>query len=276
MRSTPARCYGEAIRRKAAMTTPTKSLVQSQFAANAENYATSAIHAEGMSLKRLVEMTKPQAGWQALDVATGTGHTAMAFAPHVAEVTATDLTPRMMEVAAELTRQRGLTNISFKEASAEALPFADGTFDLVTCRIAPHHFDDVPRFVQEVKRVLKPGGTFGLVDNIAPESPKAAEALNAIEKVRDPSHARCLSAGEWLALLGRSGFAVHHHEILDKDMDLDSWAGRMSVSDDSRPTLVAMLGDPMPELQAYLRTQESGDNLKFNLEEAVFVATKMA
>jgi ubiquinone/menaquinone biosynthesis C-methylase UbiE len=256
------------------MTSPTKSLVQSQFAANAENYATSPIHAEGMSLKRLVELTKPQAGWHALDVATGTGHTAMAFAPHVAHVTAADLTPRMLEVASGLAQQRGLGNISFKEASAEALPFADGTFDLVTCRIAPHHFDDVPRFVQEVRRVLKPGGTFGLVDNIAPESPKAADRLNAIEKVRDPSHARCLSAGDWLALLERSGFAVHHHEILDKDMDLDGWAGRMSVSADTRPALAAMLRDPMPELQAYLRTQESGDNLKFNLEEAVFIAMR--
>lgn len=257
------------------MNSATKSLVQSQFAANAENYATSAIHAEGATLARLVELTRPQSQWQVLDIATGAGHTAMALAPHVAHVTATDLTPRMLEVAGDLARKRGLTNVAFREASAEALPFADGAFDLVTCRIAPHHFDDVPKFVQEVKRVLKPRGIFGLVDNIAPESPQAAAQLNVIEKVRDPSHARCLSAGEWLQLLRRNGFVVRHHEILDKDMDLDGWAGRMSASEADRARLKEMLWDRTPGLQDYLRTQESGENLKFNLEEAVFIATRV-
>ena len=258
------------------MNSSSKSLVQSQFAANAENYATSAIHAEGRSLARLIELTRPQANWQALDIATGAGHTAMALAPHVAQVIATDLTPQMLEVAAALAQKRGLANITFREASAEALPFGDGTFDLVTCRIAPHHFDDVPAFVAEVKRVLKPRGTFGLVDNIAPASPTAAEQLNALEKVRDPSHARCLSAGEWLQLLRKNGFIVRHSEILDKDMDLDGWAGRMSVGADVKPKLREMLFDQTPGLQDYLRTKEGeSGNLRFNLQEAVFVATKM-
>lgn len=253
-----------------------KSLVQSQFGANAENYATSRIHAQGDSLVRLVEFTRPKPHWTMLDVATGAGHTAMAFAPLVAKVTATDMTPRMLAVSAELAQQRGLTNIVFQEAEAENLPFEDGAFDLVTCRIAPHHFADVPRFVGEVKRVLKPRGTFGLVDNIAPESPKAAEQLNIIETVRDPSHARCLSAGEWLQLLRRSGFVVRHREVLDKEMDLDSWAGRMSASAGDRAKLKEMLWDDTPGLQDYLRTQDGTDgNLKFNLQEAVFVATKV-
>ena len=252
-----------------------KSLVQSQFGANAENYATSRIHAEGDSLLRLVALTRPQPGWQVLDVATGAGHTAMAFAPHVAKVTATDMTPRMLEVSAGLAQKRGLTNITFREAEAENLPFADASFDLVTCRIAPHHFADVPRFVQEVKRVLTPGGTFGLVDNIAPESPKAAEQLNIIETVRDPSHVRCWSAGEWLDLLRRNAFVVQHHEVLDKDMDLDGWAGRMSASAEDRAKLKEMLWDDTPGLQDYLRTQDAKDgNLKFNLQEAVFIAAR--
>src|SRR5688572_5469936 len=110
--------------------TTQKSLVQSQFGANAENYAKSRIHAEGESLHRLVELIRPQANWQMLDVATGAGHTAMAFAPHVAHVTATDLTPRMLEVAAGLAQKRGLGNITFKESAAESLPFADASFDL--------------------------------------------------------------------------------------------------------------------------------------------------
>jgi ubiquinone/menaquinone biosynthesis C-methylase UbiE len=256
------------------MTSSTKSLVQSQFSANAEHYATSQIHAQGDSLRRLVEVTKPQASWHALDIATGAGHTAMAIAPHVAHVIATDLTPRMLEVASALAQKRGLTNVTFQEASAEALPFDDGRFDLVTCRIAPHHFEDVPRFVAEVKRVLKRRGIFGLVDNIAPEAQPAAEQLHLIEKTRDPSHVRLLPVGEWLQLLRKNGFVVLHREVLDKDMDLDGWAGRMSVGAELMPKLKEMLWDQTPGLQDYLRTHEDGSVVKFNLQEAVFVSRK--
>ena len=69
-----------------------KSLNQAQFGANAANYASSPVHAKGASLDRMVELAAPQASWRGLDIATAAGHTAFAFAPHVLEMTATDLT----------------------------------------------------------------------------------------------------------------------------------------------------------------------------------------
>ena len=110
---------------------------------------------------------------------------------------------------------------------AEKLPFADASFDLVTCRTAPHHFADVAAFVAEVARVLRPGGVFGLVDNISPEDPKAAAPYNEFEKLRDPSHGRCLSESEWLTLINGAGLVVRQSEILTKDIELEGWAGRM-------------------------------------------------
>jgi hypothetical protein len=83
----------------------TKSLVQQQFGAHAAAYATSAVHAKGASLARLVELVKPERHWQALDVATGAGHTAAAFAPHVARVIASDLTEEMCAKPAAGGRQ---------------------------------------------------------------------------------------------------------------------------------------------------------------------------
>src|SRR6266849_4178603 len=74
----------------------TKSLVQEQFGATAAHYLTSKPHAKGKSLERLVELVQPQPAWRALDVATGAGHTAYAFAPHVARVWATDITEEML------------------------------------------------------------------------------------------------------------------------------------------------------------------------------------
>jgi ubiquinone/menaquinone biosynthesis C-methylase UbiE len=97
---------------------------------------------KGESLDRLLVLAAPQPGWRLLDVATGGGHTALAFAPRVREVGATDLTPDRLAAAARYIRGLGVANVVCREADAMALPFDDGEFDLVTCRVAPHHFPD--------------------------------------------------------------------------------------------------------------------------------------
>ena len=126
-----------------------KEEVKKQFGAHAAAYATSAVHAKGASLARLVELVQPQADWQVLDVASAAGHTAFAFAPHVDQVISTDLTPEMIPVASALAAEKGIDNVSFETADAEDLPFEAGQFDLVTCRIAPHHFPHIDRFLAE-------------------------------------------------------------------------------------------------------------------------------
>jgi SAM-dependent methyltransferase len=253
-----------------------KSLVQAQFGANAANYINSRSHARGASLPRLLEMAKPERHWRMLDVATGAGHTALAFAPNVAEVIASDITPEMLDVTRRLAAERGLANVKIAEASAENLPFGHESFDLVTCRIAPHHFIDVARFVAEAARVLKPGGVFGLVDNISPDDNVAAGQYNAFEKLRDPSHGRCLMLEEWLELIGRAGLRVRHCELLDKDMDFNAWTAQMNVPAATTPRLKDMLLNSSAALQAFLRPAPRGDNIGFTLTEALIVAEKRA
>ena len=135
-----------------------KTLVQEQFGKTAASYLTSTPHAKGASLERLVALTAPQKNWRVLDVATGGGHVAYTFAPHVARIWATDITQEMLDMVKAEAQKRGLANVRTAYAKAEALPFEDASFDLVTCRIAPHHFDSIPEFLAEVHRVLKPGG----------------------------------------------------------------------------------------------------------------------
>ena len=256
------------------MNSATKSLVQSQFGANAERYATSRVHAEGESLSRLVEAVQPRANWEAIDIATGPGHTALAFAPKVKHIIASDVTPEMLTVARGLAEKRGLTNVSFAEMPAEKLPVPDASFDLVTCRTAPHHFADVPAFVSEVARVLRPGGVFGLVDNISPDEPKAARLYNEFEKLRDPSHGRCLSESEWLDLITRAGLTVRHCEILSKNIELEGWAGRMQVSPDNTEKLRAILREASGGLRDFLQPKELPDDIGFVLMETLIVAGK--
>src|ERR1700682_2839586 len=173
-----------------------KSLVQEQFGATAAHYLTSQTHATGKSLERLLELVPAQPGWRALDVATGAGHTTYAFAPHVARVWATDITEEMLALVRDEIEKRKLTNVRIAYAKAESLPFEDESFDLVTCRIAPHHFDSIPEFLTEVHRVLKPGRLFALVDNVVPAG-SVGDYVNAFERLRDPSHLRAWTIEEW-------------------------------------------------------------------------------
>lgn len=253
-----------------------RRLVRQQFGANAANYATSAVHARGSSLDRLVALVEPGPSWRMLDIATAAGHTAFAFAPSVREVVASDLVGEMLAVAREQAGARGLDNVVFEEADAERLPFDDASFDGVTCRIAPHHFPRPDRFVAEVARVLRPGGRFGLVDNMVDLD--AAAFVNHFEKRRDPSHVWALSLEEWLELIDRAGLAVLAVERSVKRMEFRAWADNMSVSGPLRAELLADLESAPPAAVDYLRPElgRPGDQgaAAFHLTEGIVVAER--
>jgi len=267
------------------MESASKSLVQERFGAFAASYATSLPHAKGNSLARLIELAAPDPSWIALDVATGAGHVALALATCLAHVVASDLTPQMLEVARGLACERGIGNMPVARMRAEALPFADATFDLVTCRIAPHHFDDVGRFVTESARVLRPGGVFALVDNISPDASimdgatasalsAAADEYNAFEKFRDPSHVRCLTLTGWRNVMAEAGLRERHVELLDKPMVLGPWADQQKAGEEVKRGLMSMLRDGSDAFRAFARPREHNGDLEFVLTEAVIIAVK--
>lgn len=251
-----------------------------QFGPNAANYATSEAHAKGASLKRMVEVAAPEPHWTALDIATAAGHTAFAFAPHVASVIATDLTPEMVELAASRAADANHHNVTVRLADAEDLPFDDASFDLVTCRVAPHHFPSPKKFVDEMARVLCPDGVAVMVDNVVPDptSPDQAaigEFCNAWEARRDPGHVRCLSVAEWTGLFESSRLHVEVAEVVDKRMDFNAWADNMSVAEELRRELLADLFDSGDDVRAYLRPEgQSPDDAVFYLTEGLFLARK--
>ena len=260
-----------------------RSLVQKQFGAAAADYAASAVHASGPSLGRLVALVDPQPDWHVLDVATGAGHTALAFAPLVARVVASDITDEMLAEAAKLAGARGLANVETAHAEAGSLPFPDASFDLVTCRLAAHHFPAPAAFVGEAWRVLKRGGTFALVDNVGPDAARMPAATpaevrdadtlyNTYEELRDPSHVRALSLDDWLALLDDAGFADVRHERLDQDIAFRPWTERMRCSPETIERLYHLLDNDL--LRAFLRPREEAGERMFTLQEAIIVARK--
>ncbi len=253
-------------------------VVRAQFGANAEAYGTSAVHARGASLGRLVELLHLNETLKVLDIATGGGSVALACAPHVSTVVASDATPEMLEVVTRRAHDDGVTNLQVELADAHDLPFGDDTWDVATCRIAPHHFHSPDRFVAEVARTLRPGGLFGLVDNVVPNDVNVAAFANEWERKRDPSHARCLSVDEWLGLLVANGFDVEHRELMSKEMGFSWWCDNMSVAGETRVELLDELHAAGEQIHAFLRPQfgepVEQDTTVFHLTEVVLVARK--
>lgn len=248
--------------------------MQRQFGPRAEGYVSSVHHATGESLDRLVEWVRPEGHWRALDVATGGGHTALALAPHVREVVAADVTVEMLEAAERHVRERGAGNVTFCEADAMNLPFGPSEFDLVTCRVAPHHFPDCAKFVTEMCRVLRPGGLAGMIDNIVPDDPGAAKYINDLEKLRDPSHHWAYPRAEWNAFFERAGFVIERSETFRKARDFDTWAGMMGVTEPLRSRLRGLIVTAPGVAGEALSPEPEGERIRFHLTEVLIVARR--
>lgn len=248
-----------------------KSASQEQFGKTAAFYLTHRTHAQGKSLERMVELGQPSPDWRLLDIATGGGHVAYTFAPHVARVWATDITEEMLaQVRGEIVK-RNLNNVRVAYAKAEGLPFEDASFDCVTCRIAPHHFDSIPEFLAECHRALKPGGKLLLVDNVVVAGP-VGDYINAFERFRDPSHLRAWSMDEWAGAIRAVGFDVTHQEIIPKKMMFEAWASRHDAT--MRAYIRALIAHCDAAVAAELQPKAEGSDLSFQLKEGLFVASR--
>jgi ubiquinone/menaquinone biosynthesis C-methylase UbiE len=241
-----------------AATGDSKSLSQERYERFADGYVTSQTHATGQDLVRLVEIAQPEPVWAVLDVATGGGHTALRFAPHVARVTATDITPRMLEKARAFVRDSGVENVTFELADAETLPFEGATYDLVTCRIAPHHFPDAARFVSESVRVLVPGGLLLVQDHLLPEEETAARSVDGFERLRDPSHNRAFSESEWVGMFRAGGLQVEHTEQIVKRHQFMDWAKRQGCTLGTITGLERMMADAPAAVLEWLQPRDFG------------------
>jgi len=214
--------------------------VQEQFGGSAAAYVTSPGHAAGEDLDTLVAWGRALRPRRVLDVATGGGHTALAFTGVASHVTACDLTEPMLRAARGLVRDRGAA-AAFVAGDAVTLPFREGAFDAVTCRIAPHHFPDVAGAVREVRRVLRPGGSFLLQDILGHDDAEAAAFITEVERRRDPTHIRAYRAVEWKAFLRAAGLTVMDSTVVTKRRPWDEWTTRTRMTPEGRRDLDAFV-----------------------------------
>ena len=195
---------------------------QEQFAQQSKRYGAGHILADVSDVVAALQRIALPLRADILDVATGAGHTGLHFASIGHRVICADLAAPMLERVRESAAARKL-QIETRQHTAERLPYPENAFDLVSCRVAAHHFTSPEAFVAETARVLRPGGWFLLIDGSVPDDEPEAEAwIHQLEKLRDPSHHRFLTAGAWGALCARHNLQVERSELVPmKQPDLE-------------------------------------------------------
>ena len=248
--------------------------IQSRFGVAAQDYVTSAVHAQGPDLPWLVEAAALTGNELVVDVGTGTGHTALALAPYAREVIAIDFTVPMLEAARQLAEERQIKNIRFVESDAHTLPLSNSSVDVVACRHAAHHFIDAAQAVSEWARILKPGGKLVLVDTMASEDPTLDAFVNEIDVLRDPSHIRNHRVSEWIAMLRAAGFDARALRTWGIHMDVPTWTQRMRTSAENVERILHLFSTATPEVRDYLHIENNGGVFTFDLPATLIAGTK--
>ncbi len=194
-------------------------VVRSRFGQTAEAMAAHQdSHAEEFAA-RVRTFVQPRGDERALDVGTGAGALALALAPLVREITATDIVPELLEEA----RRRAPENMTVLEADATDLPFPDNSFDLVGTRATFHHMARPELALAEMARVTIPGGTLVIIDQLAPTDSLAAIELDRFERSRDPSHTRLLSDADLAGNFDMNSLDLRRKEVFRETRELDPY-----------------------------------------------------
>jgi ubiquinone/menaquinone biosynthesis C-methylase UbiE len=238
----------------------------------AANYAKAAFHTSSERLREVLDLAQPKPTDLALDVATGTGNTALALAPFVRRVVGVDLTREMLAHASRLTNERSVANAHWVLGDASRLPFANDAFDVYTVRAAPHHFTDFDGFLSEALRVLKPGGAAAFVDCAPPVA--AREVLHDVEVRRDPSHVRSLTVSEWTERLEQAGFVVEVAQSRELEWDFEDWMGNMAVARALAADLAGVIESSEGEARSELHPQRRDGKLWHAYWHCLIRATK--
>ena len=217
---------------------------QEQFARQSQRYGRGHILENIEDVAAALNRISVPAPARVLDVATGGGHTGLYLASLGHKVTLADLAQAMLDRAAQTAKERGL-NVEVRQHAAEELPYADGFFDLVTCRVAAHHFSSPEQFIAETARVLGPSGYFLLIDGTVEDGEPAAEQwMHQVEKLRDPSHNHFLTPGQWSKLCGQYELAVKDVTLTPfKQPDLNWYFETANTSPENRAKVLELVAN---------------------------------
>jgi ubiquinone/menaquinone biosynthesis C-methylase UbiE len=251
-------------------------VVRREFAQQAARFGEQGLTLSNQDyLQWMVEQLYLQPHFEVLDVAAGTGHLSRAVAPHVQRVVALDLTPEMLAQGTQEAAQQGLTNLVFEQGEAEHLTYPNEAFDMVVTRFSLHHFAAPHVPLREMVRVCRRGGTVAVIDMVSPDDPTVAATYNRLERLRDSSHLRALTADELQQLMRDAGLDPVRTVPRDVEVHLDRWLDLTNAAPEARQTIREALTRDLQGLETtgmrpYVRDQE----LKFLHAWLILVGVK--
>ena len=195
------------------------------WSVRAEAMRQSPTHRAGADLDLVIAWCEPDQGVRALDVATGGGHVARRLREAGCDAVSLDPAPGMEPDVV---------------GRAEELPFEDESFDVVACRIAAHHFEDVTRAVREMARVTR--DRVVVQDNLFLD-----ERVEEAERLRDPSHVRCYTEEEWVAFFEAAGLRVEAVALVRRRLPLEPWIERAIAGREVAPRVRELIADRVDE-----------------------------
>jgi ubiquinone/menaquinone biosynthesis C-methylase UbiE len=248
------------------------SRILDQFTRQAAPFAAAAAIRNQEALDRIVQWAGTGPDDTVLDVACGPGLLACAFAKVAKHATGVDMTPAMLEQARKTQQEQGLKNVSWQPGNVYSLPFPPSQFSIVSSRFVFHHLQDPLAALKEMKRVCGPGGKIVVAD-MAPTASKAA-ALNAAERMRDPSHVRALPVDELRSLFDQAGLAMPQINHYRMEGELEDLLSRSFPNEGDADRLRRMYADSIDHNALDLNTRSAGGKIFYSLPVAVLVAQK--
>ncbi len=246
-----------------------KRRVRDRFDGSAELYDVSPEHVATDDVDEAVRLSCATREDVYLDVASGTGHAYFRFLPHVGMAVAADISLSMLKKL-----KSKYTNAFAVASDAEAFPFRNRSFSLISCRIAVHHFTDVNRFFSEVHRLLKRGGRFVLIDSAVADDEDLRGFIETVEKLRDSTHVRTYTFSEWRNML--SGFfSISFEGVVRKRHPFESWLDRACLDEKRKDKIRQMFLNADDRAKSYFEIEiKDGEVLSYTDDKILVVAEK--
>ncbi len=250
-----------------------QDLILDQFTRQATPFSTASTITDANALRMIVEAAAPTANDTVLDVACGGGLVVCAFAPHVKHVTGIDMTPAMLARAGSLAAEKGVKNAAWQHGDVTTLPYADGTFDIVVTRFSMHHFLDPLRVMREMLRVCAPGGRVVVVDMYASDDPAKAAEWNRAEKLRDPSHVRCLTLPELKGLFSSVGLPQPRTTFYELRDEIRNLIARSFPNPGDDVKIIEMFAASAEDDRLGIPVRREGERIEYAYPIAILAAT---
>jgi ubiquinone/menaquinone biosynthesis C-methylase UbiE len=233
--------------------------IRDEFSHQADSFARSPTMSLAETLDVVVELVPadPESRW--IEVACGPGLIARAMAPRVGMVVGVDLTPTMIEKARADAAAARVENVSFEIGDATALDLPDDSLDGAITRFSLHHIPAPVRVLEEMRRVVKPGGHVILADFVTDDEGAAAAWQEEIERLRDPSHWALLTPSRIAALAERVGLVPDLHRIVPFEIDYDEWLSRGSGGPTNAELIERLRGEAPASAESFLVSGEGAD-----------------